>query len=124
MLEARSYYGYYGTAGGYTGETPPREVSPEQKVWDAILEYDIATESELQLVTSINGYSVETLNDVIYSRTGYNDLEQYLESEHGIKPDDDDDDDDDDDGYSSNMYCDNSGYCAGTSCPKFYECHK
>ncbi len=26
MLEARSAYGYYGTAGGYTGETPPKSV--------------------------------------------------------------------------------------------------
>lgn len=26
MLEARSYYGYYGPAGGFTGETPPENV--------------------------------------------------------------------------------------------------
>ena len=26
MLEARSAYGYFGTAGGATGETPPKEV--------------------------------------------------------------------------------------------------
>ena len=25
MLESRSAYGYYGFAGGYTGETPPSE---------------------------------------------------------------------------------------------------
>ena len=23
-----------------------------------------------------------------------------------------------------NMFCDNSGYCAGTSCPQYWECHK
>lgn len=25
MLEARNAYGFYGSAGGYTGETPPKE---------------------------------------------------------------------------------------------------
>lgn len=23
-----------------------------------------------------------------------------------------------------NMFCDNSGYCSGTSCPQYWECHK
>lgn len=49
-------------------------------MWDTIKDYSIATEDELQLVTDINGYSEETLNDVIYARTGYTDLEQYLEA--------------------------------------------
>ena len=25
--------------------------------------------------------------------------------------------------YSDNMFCDNSGYCAGTSCPQYWKCH-
>ena len=50
------------------------------KVWDYLLETKIATENELQLVTNINGYNEETMNDIIYSKTGYRDLEQ-LESE-------------------------------------------
>ena len=25
---------------------------------------------------------------------------------------------------AGNMFCDNSGYCAGTSCPQYWECHK
>lgn len=29
MLEERCYYGYYGAAGGYTGETPPRSYEEE-----------------------------------------------------------------------------------------------
>lgn len=49
------------------------------EVWDLILEYGIATEEELQLITDINGYSKETLNDVIYARAGYHDIEQYLD---------------------------------------------
>jgi len=49
-----------------------------EKLWDLIVEYSVATEEELQLVTSINGYSLETLTDVIYVRTGYS-IEQFLE---------------------------------------------
>lgn len=35
----------------------------------------------------------------------------------------DDDSDGDFDGYSSNMFCDDSGYCGGSSCPNFFKCH-
>lgn len=35
-----------------------------------------ATQGELELVTCINGYKEETLNDVIYARTGYRHYEQ------------------------------------------------
>jgi len=48
------------------------------KLWDLIVEYSVATEEELQLVTSINGYSLEVLGDVIYVRTGYS-VEQFIE---------------------------------------------
>lgn len=47
--------------------------------YDFIIEYDIATENELTLVCCINGRSVETLNDVIYARTGYRNMEQIKE---------------------------------------------
>lgn len=49
--------------------------------WDKIIELNIATEKELQLITDINGYNIEALNDVIYSRTGYRDLYQLLDLE-------------------------------------------
>ena len=42
----------------------------KEQLWDNLIDNGIATESELQLVTCINGYSVETLNDVLYARTG------------------------------------------------------
>lgn len=45
-------------------------------VWEALVNMEIATDEELQLVTSINGYNIDTLNDVIYVRTGYHDMEQ------------------------------------------------
>ena len=50
-------------------------------IWDAIIEHGIATEEELELVTAINGYNEDTLNDVIYVRTGYRNIEQLLEEE-------------------------------------------
>jgi hypothetical protein len=49
------------------------------RVWDYIINNGIATEDELQLVTDINGYSVDTLNDVLYARTGYHSIEQAAE---------------------------------------------
>lgn len=49
------------------------------KIWDDIIEYGIATEDELQLITSISGYNETTLNDIIYVRTGYHDMDQYKE---------------------------------------------
>lgn len=52
-----------------------------ENTWDNLVNYGIATEEELQLITDINGYNLEALNDVIYARTGYHDWEQYEESE-------------------------------------------
>jgi len=49
--------------------------------YDLIIDLEIATHGELELITGINGFSIETLNDVIYYKTGYRDIEQYLEYE-------------------------------------------
>jgi len=51
------------------------------KLWDYIIDTQIATEDELRLVTCMNGYNEETLNDVIYARTGYHSMEQLEECE-------------------------------------------
>lgn len=51
-----------------------------ENIWDYLIENEIATEETLKIITAINGYSIETLNDVIYATTGYRDLEQ-LENE-------------------------------------------
>jgi len=51
------------------------------KIWDYLLEYEIATEDELRLVTSINGYNIETLNSVLFARTGYRSLDQLEDCE-------------------------------------------
>lgn len=50
------------------------------KLWDFLEERGIATNDELQLITTINGYNIDSLNDVLYVRTGYRNLEQ-IESE-------------------------------------------
>ena len=49
--------------------------------WDFILENQIASEDALHLVTNINGYNMETLNDVLYSNTGYHDIKQLWDCE-------------------------------------------
>ena len=47
-----------------------------EEMWDYLTEAGIATEEELRLVTSINGYNEKTLCDVLYVRTGYRSFEQ------------------------------------------------
>lgn len=51
--------------------------------WDFLIESEIATGEELKLVTSINGMNEDTLNDVIYVRTGTRDIGQ-LKEELGV----------------------------------------
>ena len=47
-------------------------------MYEALTEYSIATEEELQLITDINGWSEQSLLDVLYVRTGYRNFEQLL----------------------------------------------
>jgi ethanolamine utilization protein EutA (predicted chaperonin) len=51
------------------------------KVYEALIEYGYFTEKELELITNINGNTIETLNDCIYSRFGFHDLGQLLGEE-------------------------------------------
>ena len=51
------------------------------ELWDLIIENKIATNDELQLISYINGWTIETLNDVLYVRTGYRDAQQYKDCE-------------------------------------------
>ncbi|HMS92511.1 MAG TPA: hypothetical protein PKC05_03380 [Candidatus Saccharibacteria bacterium] len=52
----------------------------KDQIWDYLIYNEIASKETLITVTNINGYNIETLNDVLYSATGYRDIEQ-LESE-------------------------------------------
>lgn len=80
----------------------------ENLLYDFIRDNEIATESEIELVTNINGYSEETLNDIIHRRTEYHDVpqlyacepENYYFSEelleaYGLTEDEEEDEDED-----------------------------
>lgn len=48
------------------------------ELWAELVERDLFTDRELQLLTNINGFSIETLNDALYSRYGYRDYDQMM----------------------------------------------
>jgi len=45
--------------------------------YDWIIKSKIATEQEIRLVTSIIGYNLDSLNDIIFARTAYKDMTQH-----------------------------------------------
>lgn len=47
-------------------------------VWDTMVEYGIATNEEIGLVIALNGCRMDVLNDVIFIRTGYRNIDQFL----------------------------------------------
>ena len=51
------------------------------EIYDYLIDYEIATEKEISLVCSINGTNEDSLNSILYSRTGYRDIEQIKEEE-------------------------------------------
>lgn len=48
-------------------------------LYEFIVDNDIATSSEVELVTDINGYTEDTMNDIIYVRTGNHNYEQCIQ---------------------------------------------
>lgn len=56
------------------------ELSKED-IWEFLVNYGIATENELQLVTCVNGYNIKALIDVLEVRTAYHSVEQYIACE-------------------------------------------
>jgi len=50
-------------------------------LWDYLVDTETATKEEICLVTSINGTNLESLESILYSRTGYRSLEQILQME-------------------------------------------
>jgi len=50
------------------------------EMWDYLMENEIATENELQLVTNINGFNEGAMEAILYARTGYRSFDQ-LEGE-------------------------------------------
>ena len=51
------------------------------EIHDFIIDFGIATEKEVSLVTSINGYNEDSLNSILYARTGYRSWSQYEDCE-------------------------------------------
>lgn len=49
--------------------------------WDTMVELGVATDEELGLAVALCGNTIETLNQVLYIRTGYRNIEQMLEEE-------------------------------------------
>ena len=49
------------------------------EAWDTLEGLGVS-EQTLQLITSINGYTIDTLEDVLYAHTGYRSFDQ-LEDE-------------------------------------------
>jgi predicted transcriptional regulator len=62
-------------------EKGENKMGEKEKIWDYLVENMIATDEELKLVTCINGYNEESLNAVLYARTGYRDIEQLTEED-------------------------------------------
>jgi len=51
------------------------------ELWDYLINTGTATEEEIQLVTTINGYNLEALKSILFARAGWRSLEQALEME-------------------------------------------
>ena len=47
-----------------------------EEMWDYLIETGLVTEQTLQVVTSINGYSKDTLESVLYAVAGYRSFDQ------------------------------------------------
>lgn len=49
-----------------------------EEMWDALIEIGVSGQT-IDVVTSINGYSEETMCDILYVITGYRDFDQLEE---------------------------------------------
>lgn len=52
-----------------------------EEYYNYLIDYELVSQETLDIITSINGYCEETLDDVLYCVSGYHDIEQYLEYE-------------------------------------------
>ena len=52
-----------------------------EEFYDLLVDWGVATPSEIELVCCINGHSVDTLNSILYATTGFRSLEQWKEME-------------------------------------------
>ena len=47
-----------------------------------LIEHGVCSADEYSLVADINGDSMQTVNDILYARTGYHSIEQLKECEN------------------------------------------
>lgn len=52
-----------------------KDTIEKARMWEELLELGVS-EQTLQIVTDINGYSQETLLDILYAHTGYRSFDQ------------------------------------------------
>jgi len=50
-----------------------------EDLFNQLIDLNLFTAEELELITCINGFTVETLNDCLFARYGYRDINQMLE---------------------------------------------
>lgn len=48
----------------------------KEEMWDYLEDSMIATKEELRLVANINGYTEESMKDILYAKTGYRSFDQ------------------------------------------------
>ncbi len=48
-------------------------------IYNLLVELGMFTEAELNLLTYINGFNMETLEDALYARYGYRSADQFIE---------------------------------------------
>ena len=72
------------------------------EIYNYMIGYELVSNETLDIITSINGYNEDTLNDVLYCVSGYHDIKQYLEyedretyAEYYENEEDEDEDDED-----------------------------
>ena len=53
----------------------------EQYIWEEMVELGVATDEEIGLACALCGTTEETLNRILYIRTGYRSIEQMMEEE-------------------------------------------
>ena len=50
-----------------------------EQMYDYLIEYGVATGDEIDRVVKINGFSVYTMLDILYARTGLHSFDQLIE---------------------------------------------
>ncbi len=56
-------------------------VNTVEEAWDYLIEAGLVSTETLEVVTCINGYSLDTLEDVLYAVAGYRDFNQLDEED-------------------------------------------